>query len=253
MGAAAHDAAHGMAQPQIEWPPTTKLHTEIVNFSQRVALEAAAGHEEAMGIIEALRAMVQRKWSRATVEMFGSRSTGLYLPSSDVDVTVMGTKCEPKDVSAALTYLHDELEKEPWVQRLQLILSARIPVIKLVSQGGIPVDVSIASSPQHTGLLARDLVCSYLAHVPHLLPLVHVFKSLLRQLGLNDPYTGGMSSYCLVVLLYNFIIEAQQFDCGAIMFYFLTTFATRFEMVRPLPPPSPPSPAIDAAAAPRRR
>ena len=38
-----------------------------------------------------------------------------------------------------------------------LVLGARIPVLKLTSLNSVPVDITIASSPQHTGLQARDL------------------------------------------------------------------------------------------------
>ena len=92
---------------------------------------------------------------------------------------------------------------------MKLITSARIPVLKIKSTSGVPVDITISDSTHHTGLRARDLIVRYLEEAPQLAPMVVVLKSFLRELGLNDPYTGGMSSYSLVVLLWNYLCEVR--------------------------------------------
>ena len=54
-----------------------------------------------------------------------------------------------------------------------------------------------------------------------------VLKTFLRSLGLNDPYTGGISSYCIVVLLHMYWNESlshglvNAFDCGHLLLSFL--------------------------------
>ena len=122
----------------------------------------------------------------------------------------------------------------PTLLRPLLSDAAAPPAVQLESTSGIPIDVTIAATPQHTGLLARDLVMGYLEEAPQLAPLVVVLKSYLRDYNLNDPYTGGLSSYCLVVLLYNFVRETHQcgyltHDCGYLLVGFLTMFLYRFE------------------------
>ena len=42
----------------------------------------------------------------------------------------------------------------------------------VAAQVGVAVDITISASPSHTGLLARDLVLSYLHQLPQLAPLV---------------------------------------------------------------------------------
>ena len=134
----------------------------------------------------------------------------------------------------ALKQLHADLSELPWVARQTLVLGARIPVLKLSSKIGVAVDITISASPQHTGLMARDLVLSYLQALPQLAPLVVVLKSFLRDLNLNDVYTGGLSSYCLVVLLFSFMRECEQYgystkDCGHLLIGFFNHFLWRFE------------------------
>lgn len=61
-----------------------------------------------------------------------------------------------------------------------------------------------------------------------------VIKSYLRDLALNDVYSGGLSSYCLVVLLFSFMRECESFgyptnDCGYLLVGFFSNFLFRFE------------------------
>jgi len=151
-----------------------------------------------------------------------------------MDVTILGVVCTPKEVGEALRQVQEELALHTWVRRQKLVLGTRIPVLKIESHAGVPVDVTISDSPQHTGLLARDLVLSYLQEAPQLAPLVLVLKAFLRERGLNDPYTGGMSSYSLVVLLWNFCVESHQrgfnvHDVGCMLVGFFQHFLYRFE------------------------
>jgi len=129
-------------------------------------------------------------------------------------------------------YIHEQNTKG--TPLLVQVLSARIPVLKVKSTTGVPVDITISDSAQHTGLLARDLVLGYLNEAPQLTPLVIVLKSFLREMGLNDPYMGGMSSYSLVVLLWLFVCESAHrgynvTDLGYQLIGFFSMFLYRFE------------------------
>ena len=156
-----------------------------------------------------------------------ARSVAAYAFSIVTAAHRLGGLAEPRLLSGAD---HDaDLAELPWVARQTLVLGARIPVLKLASKIGVAVDITISASPQHTGLMARDLVLSYLQALPQLAPLVVVLKSFLRDLNLNDVYTGGLSSYCLVVLLFSFMRECEQYgystkDCGHLLIGFFNHF-----------------------------
>ena len=230
-------AASGQMQmqpPMMQEFKLSKLHNEIVAFANSNLAACESSHAEVQAIKTCLLQVVTKRWASATVEMYGSRSTGLYLASSDMDVVLMGVPVPPNQVGEALKQLHADLAELPWVARQTLVLGARIPVLKLASKIGVAVDITISASPQHTGLMARDLVLSYLQALPQLAPLVVVLKSFLRDLNLNDVYTGGLSSYCLVVLLFSFMRECEQYgystkDCGHLLIGFFNHFLWRFE------------------------
>lgn len=80
-------------------------------------------------------------------------------------------------------------------------------MIKLVSkEGNVPIDITFSEfSTEHTGIAARNLVARYVASLPALVPLALVLKTFLRERGLNNSYTGGLSSYCLVLMAISFL------------------------------------------------
>ena len=235
-----HMPQHGqqqMQQQQMAFMPS-KLHDEIVRFANKNLEACESSHTEVQAIKTTLLHVVTTRWKDARVEMYGSRSTGLYLASSDMDVVLLDIPVSDKnshtEVGICLKQLHDDLVSLPWVVRQTLIPGARIPVLKILSKNNISVDVTISASQLHTGLQARDLVLGYLHQLPQLAPLVVVLKSFLRDLSLNDVYTGGLSSYCLVVLLFQFMRECENYgypthDCGHLLVGFLNNFLWRFE------------------------
>ena len=225
-------SAHHIAEKQ------SKLHEEIVRSANKNLEACESSHAEVQAIKTTLLHVVTTRWKDAKVEMYGSRSTGLYLASSDMDVVLLDIPVSDKnshtEVGICLKQLHDDLASLPWVVRQTLIPGARIPVLKILSKNNISVDVTISASELHTGLQARDLVLGYLHQLPQLAPLVVVLKSFLRDLSLNDVYSGGLSSYCLVVLLFQFMRECETYgyptqDCGHLLVGFLNNFLWRFE------------------------
>ena len=122
-GAAAAAAGRGASPlPQGAMQPvnvmtTTKLHEEVVSYANRNLAACESSHTEVNQIMIRMRNIVDKLWSGAP-EMHGSRSTGLYLATSDVDVVLTGLPMptSPSDakrsVPEKLTRLHAELEKE---------------------------------------------------------------------------------------------------------------------------------------------
>lgn len=85
------------------------------------------------------------------------------------------------------------LDQAPFIEVVKVLHHARVPIIKAVasSDGGsesgdklrVNIDISV-DGPTHTGLATSAFV-SYLAdHLPNLVPLTIVLKSLLQVLFL---------------------------------------------------------------------
>lgn len=67
-----------------------------------------------------------------TPSIFGSAATGIILPSSDIDIIL--TPCIQVDSAAlVLTALAAQLQNIPWISHCHAILTAKIPVLKLIT------------------------------------------------------------------------------------------------------------------------
>ncbi|KAL3674785.1 hypothetical protein V7S43_000713 [Phytophthora oleae] len=186
---------------------TDALHEEILEYTKytKKTVEKMAVHIEEM--IANVRVCVQSLWPQSKVEAFGSYSTGIWLPSSDVDLVILDVVevNDSKLTAKHLRELANVLEKKKWVESLLCLDTAKVPVLKLVSaETSVPIDITFESAATHSGLLARDLIKRYADNMPELYPLAIVFKQLLRERDLNDAYTGGLSSYSVVLMIIHF-------------------------------------------------
>ena len=65
-------------------------------------------------------------------------------------------------------------------------------------------------SENHNGLNCVSLVKDYLAENSLIEPLILVMKQMLKVYGFNDPYTGGLSSYALFLMIVSFLQEKKK-------------------------------------------
>ena len=228
----AGNAAHQTAQStQIHYAEHTRLHHEVIAFASSIYAELEPIERD----VHAIRRCA--KLSPVVGSARPNSTAEIDRPRIVDDGYGRGAVRHSGAVRrrSALRLLSRIWKRRPGCAS-NVVQSARIPVLKLqTSNTGVPVDVTIASTQQHTGLAARDLVQAYTMQAPQIIPLVLVLKTFLRSLGLNDPYTGGISSYCIVVLLHKFWYESERTqwfstqDCGALLFNFLQAFVHRFE------------------------
>merc|ERR1740138_434250 len=73
--------------------------------------------------------------------------------------------------------------------------------------GLFAVDISF-EAPNHGGLASSRYALEAMSRWPELAPLLLVLKELLCQRGLNEPFTGGLSSYSLLLLAMTALLQA---------------------------------------------
>ncbi len=71
------------------------------------------------------------------------------------------------------------------------------------------IDISIQDS-KHYGMKCVNLVKDYISEFEALEPLLYALKNLLKNGNLNNPYTGGLSSYGLILMLVSFLQNQRQ-------------------------------------------
>uniref|UniRef100_A0A453SYK4 Polymerase nucleotidyl transferase domain-containing protein n=1 Tax=Aegilops tauschii subsp. strangulata TaxID=200361 RepID=A0A453SYK4_AEGTS len=98
----------------------------------------------------------------------------------------------------------------------------------------IRLDISF-KSPSHTGLQTTELVGELTQQFPAALPLALIMKKFLADRSLDHPYSGGLSSYCLVLLITRFLQHEHHLgrpinqNLGSLLMDFLYFFGNVFD------------------------
>lgn len=176
--------------------PLLRLHQEIVEFC---SLLAPTDEEREMraAAVGRVQGVVKSIWSSSQVHVFGSYATGLYLPSSDIDMVVLGS--EVVSPQRALKALAKALVNRGIARNLQVIGQARVPIVKFVEkESAVAFDISfnVANGPD-----AAEVIKEAMKKMPPLRPLCLVLKLFLQQRRLNEVYSGGIGSYALLVMI----------------------------------------------------
>jgi len=208
-----------------------KLDCEIRDFTAAVresqASQVRLQREATKELLDAIHVI----WPRARAKVFGSVAAGLALPGSDVDIVlwlppvrnnilenilevgILESGNETKE--SFVQQLARHLRKFAFInaESLKVVEKTAIPIvsveyIKSDAEGGksLMIDISV-QSPNHKGLLAAAVVRELLEIFPELCPITLVIKSFLQQQGLSKAYTGGLSSYCLTLMVASFLIH----------------------------------------------
>ncbi|KAM3573175.1 hypothetical protein VYU27_004849 [Nannochloropsis oceanica] len=96
-------------------------------------------------------------------------------------------------------------------------------------EGEVYLDVSIEGG-QHNGLLANQVIAELLRENPALRPLVLVLKHFMKERGLMESYSGGLSSYGLVLMVARYLQEqSNAMDTGSLLLGFLDFYSNHFD------------------------
>jgi non-canonical poly(A) RNA polymerase PAPD5/7 len=278
--------------------PLTFLHNEIVSFVQLME-PLPSEVEQREQLVQRIRKTVEDNFPDGTrVEVFGSQATGLFLPTSDIDLVVMSPTFEVGTTSSDVTNsAHggekksknqkrreqrqeaEELKKKvdnnlenpidenlreddddddyefatktslhrfaqairkDWgvseLSYLEIIENTRIPLVKFThASTNVSVDVSF---DQPSGPPAAQLMKRYLEALPPLRPLTFVLKYFLSARCLNEPYTGGVGSFLLQLMIVAFLQHRERdavnfkrlgvYNLGSLLLEFLELFGIEF-------------------------
>ncbi|GAQ83080.1 DNA polymerase sigma subunit [Klebsormidium nitens] len=203
------------------------LHHEIVALVKRLELtpQEVQERQEAVGII---RDVAQEVWPYAQVIMFGSSATGLAHCGSDLDLVVCGSETRRSrmpPVREWLSAMKGCLKGWQLCSKVETVPNAKVPIVKCVlHQPKLAVDIAffVMNGPNAVPFI-RQQVQKYAP----LRDLCLVLKCLLGQNGLQEVYTGGIGSYCLLNMIVAHLQNtdpASQHDLGTLLLGFLRRY-----------------------------
>lgn len=275
--------------------PLVSLHNEIVEFAKLMEprQDEIRQREELVRKVTRLAERTFGGREHCTVKVFGSQATGLFLPSSDIDLVLLipedntskaaagvngnsGIGKEDGDAATGTSSEQDEVESqkarekremEEWdattassssrsplvilgealrkhwiddLSYLEIIENTRIPIVKFThAPTNLSVDICLN---QETGTKAAELVRRFGDAMPPLRPLTFVLKYFMAARGLNEPYTGGVGSFLLQMMIVSFLQhrEREEFhasgsesilNLGALLLEFFELYGIDFNYV----------------------
>lgn len=207
------------------------LHFEILEFSRFVSpteIELSSRNEMVMMVESIVRSI----WPSSTTEVFGSYATGLYLPTSDIDICVRGTPegGEMKEIEQ----LAEAVRNVSGFARRVHVIRAKVPLVKVISRKtSMNCDICVGMD---NGPNVVPLIKKYLKEYSALRPLLLVIKCFLHQRDLNEVFTGGLGSYTVFLLVvshlqmlkYNF--PDSKTNLGAVLQSFFQFYGRMFNL-----------------------
>nr|XP_043629126.1 uncharacterized protein LOC122600473 [Erigeron canadensis]XP_043629127.1 uncharacterized protein LOC122600473 [Erigeron canadensis] len=240
------------------------LNDEIDSFCKQVAGVNLSRKPYINWAVKRVTRSLQVLWPRSRTNIFGSNATGLSLPTSDVDLVVClppVRNLEPiKEAGilegrngikeTCLQHAARYLANQEWVKNdsLKIVENTAIPIIMLIVE--VPSDIVVSvdqencsqndtsvqtiridisfKAPSHTGLQTTELVKELTEQFPASTPLALVLKQFLADRSLDQSYSGGLSSYCLILLITRFLQHEhhygkpinQNFGCLLMDFFY---------------------------------
>uniref|UniRef100_A0A8C1NMZ8 Terminal nucleotidyltransferase 4A n=1 Tax=Cyprinus carpio TaxID=7962 RepID=A0A8C1NMZ8_CYPCA len=209
------------------------LHEEIKDFYEYISPRPEEEHMR-LEVVARIHRVIKDLWPNAEVQVFGSFSTGLYLPTSDIDLVVFGHW-----ETLPLWTLEEALRKRKIADEnsVKVLDKATVPIIKLTDLH-TEVKVDISFNVQN-GVKAAKLIKDFKQQFPVLPYLVLVLKQFLLQRELNEVFTGGIGSYSLFLMVVSFLqLHYREDACssnpnlGVLLIEFFELYGRHFNYLK---------------------
>lgn len=136
-------------------------------------------------------------------------------------------------------HLHEE---EEFLSYLEVITQTRVPLVKF-TVAPYNLDIDICFDQPH-GPESADLMHRFMESMPPLRPLTFCLKYFLASREINKPFTGGIGSYLLQLMIVSFLQHrsradlnrgyggsGQHFNLGSLLLDFLELYGLDFNYV----------------------
>ncbi|KAH8865104.1 Terminal nucleotidyltransferase 4A [Schistosoma japonicum] len=219
----------------IPWKPMGKdydfgvigLHTEIKDFLNYISPNSAEQFAREV-VVAKVKDIVYSLWPNCQVDVFGSFKTGLYLPTSDIDMVIFG-----KWDALPLHTLEQALFKNGISSEIKVLDKATVPIVKMTDkETELRVDISFNMI---NSVRAAELIRVFMKTYPCLPYLVFVLKQFLLQRSLNEVWTGGLSSYALILMCVSFLqhtlrpeVSINDVNLGILLVEFFELYGRHF-------------------------
>ena len=209
------------------------LHEEVNDFYEYMKPRSSENRMR-LEVAQRVTQIMMQKWRQADVRVFGSVMTGLFLPTSDIDLVVLGQWHQ-----TPIFTLEEELKRaniavEGTINPLD---KTAVPVIKFIDKiTEVKVDICFNRT---SGVTSAEVIIGFIQEFPILPKLVLLLKQFLTQRNLHEVFFGGISSYALVLLVVSFLqlhprnsASDPNANLGVLLMEFFELFGRNFNYMK---------------------
>ena len=217
----------------ISYEKFKKLSDDIFIFSEDIESLLVIIRKIKMEIKLHFESIIKKIYQKnSKIEIYGSSTYQLDIESSDLDLSITSKSKLP--LNSLVEYLYTNNYNGQYIN-INPIYTASIPIIKLdidylklnnykindlykslednnyyklclqnnfySNFNIIKVDISMNS----INYKQMNFIRKGISHFPQIKPLIKILKKLLIMKNMNNSYKGGMSSYCLFLIMYSYI------------------------------------------------
>ena len=243
------------------YPNVKKLHTSIIEYYNILEEALIIQRKIKTEVVNYFSNIIKNVYPNSSLYVYGSSLYNLDIDTSDLDLSI---SIKDNISLADFEKYLKENNKNNQYTKINAILSASVPIIKLEIDylklenneiyklyetlittdyytknsnvenikyiNKINVDFSLNSINNNQ----IDFIKSCLSEYPEIRPLIKIIKKILQLNNMNNSYHGGMSSYCLFLLIYSYIkfyhhqmnyIENNNINYGSLLIGVLSFYS----------------------------
>lgn len=186
-------------------------------------------------LVHRIKLVVSACFPESECEVFGSFATNLQIPSSDIDIVILGVSPSRESLNTV-----SQAMKSMGICKKPFVLSrARVPIVKLYDNfTGVRVDISF---DEIGGIQNTKVVKSLLTKFLPMRKLVLFIKYFVMTRGLNETFNGGLGSYATCLMVASFLQQhpftdlesgATDDNLGHLLIDFLDLYGRTFNYVK---------------------
>ncbi|KAL7431251.1 hypothetical protein ACHAXH_007002 [Discostella pseudostelligera] len=197
----------------------------VIRFQSSSSSASSGGKEE--DDADYLKQNPLHRFAEAVQHEFGLRST-----NDDDD----------EDDGSSINMDNDDDDPREYLSYLEIIESARVPLVKFtVAPYNLDIDVCF---DQPHGPESADLMHRFMESMPPLRPLTVVLKYFLASREINKPFTGGIGSYLLQLMIVSYLqhraredvarnwgASGRHYNLGSLLLEFLELYGVDYNYI----------------------
>lgn len=213
------------------------FHSEIIDFSMYIQGDVEEQRKR-NDCYEFVKSVFETKIEGGQLFEFGSFATSLSLKNADIDLVLKHPSFTAKKLMKLAYTVVKELETA--FDNVEVIKSAKVPLIKFRAIN-FNCEIDLCFN-EVGGVEDLNFVNRAIEALPEAKPIYLVLKLFFKQRKLNNSYHGGIGSFLLFTLVYNYLLleketrrksglrtETHEVTLGYLLLGFLNHYGMQFD------------------------